>query len=88
MEYFDDYLKKQVEDLSVKYMRIDDLFKNIALVVFGSELNIDPNNPAESQKLLKVPKMTHYYYYWERRVYNALVKMVLRALLGLKSLFQ
>jgi len=36
----------------------------------------------------KAPWMRDYYYYWERRVYNALVKMVLRALLSLKNLLQ
>lgn len=32
------------------------------------------------------PYMKEYYYYWERRIYNALVKMILRALLSLKNL--
>jgi dynein heavy chain, axonemal len=34
------------------------------------------------------PKMKEYYYYWERRVYNALTKMILRALLTYKNLIQ
>jgi dynein heavy chain len=32
--------------------------------------------------------MKEYYYYWERRVYNALTKMILRALLTYKNLIQ
>jgi dynein heavy chain len=31
-------------------------------------------------------KMKEYYYYWERRVYNALVKMIMRALISFKNL--
>ena len=34
------------------------------------------------------PVMKEYYYYWERRVYNAIVKMVLRALISFKNLIQ
>lgn len=30
--------------------------------------------------------MKEYYYYWERRVYNAITKMILRALLSFKNL--
>ena len=30
--------------------------------------------------------MKEYYYYWERRVYNALFKMILRALVSFKGL--
>lgn len=30
--------------------------------------------------------MKEYYYYWERRIYNALFKMILRALISFKSL--
>lgn len=30
--------------------------------------------------------MKEYYYYWERRIYNALIKMILRALLSFKAL--
>jgi len=32
--------------------------------------------------------MKEYYYYWERRVYNSLVKMILKALSSFKSLIQ
>jgi len=30
--------------------------------------------------------MKEYYYYWERRIYNALVKMVLRGIIQFKYL--
>lgn len=33
-------------------------------------------------------QMKEYYYYWERRVYNAILKMILRALLSFKNLIQ
>ena len=32
------------------------------------------------------PVMKEYYYYWERRIYNALFKMTLRALVSFKAL--
>jgi dynein heavy chain len=35
---------------------------------------------------LRNSSMKEYYYYWERRIYNALVKMVLRGLLSYKNL--
>lgn len=46
------------------------------------EQNICNSSTRSSQK------MKEYYYYWERRVYNALTKMILRALLTYKNLIQ
>lgn len=34
------------------------------------------------------PNMKEYYYYWERRIYNALIKMVLRGIIKFKYLIQ
>lgn len=32
------------------------------------------------------PIMKEYYYYWERRIYNALFRMIMRALVSFKAL--
>ena len=33
------------------------------------------------------PEMRPYYYYWERRIFNAITKMIIRALSANKILF-
>jgi dynein heavy chain, axonemal len=47
--------------------------KNIEISIFESETQ-------------KRPEMKEYYYYWERRVYNALIKMVIRGILTYMNL--
>jgi dynein heavy chain len=74
LNYFDKYLHTEIDSLSDKYMRIGEtMLPQIAMAIYEKN----------DQKL---PKMRMYYYYWERRVYNALVKMIIRALLSFKAL--
>lgn len=76
VDYFDDELKKSIKSLADKYKTIGEtMLPQIAMAVFEKN----------DQKL---PQMQRYYYYWERRVYNALVKMIVRALLGLKATYE
>ena len=69
-------MQKTVVELSEKHKIIGDQFlKNIEEFVLGT-----------STKCSIV--MKDYYYYWERRIYNALLKMTIRALLSFKSLVE
>jgi len=72
--YFEDHMQKVVNELVDKYKIIgDQLLKSI-------EEHVHKNSSRACKS------MREYYYYWERRVYNALVKMILRALLSFKNL--
>jgi len=74
--YFEEHQKKTVEELVEKYKLIGDNFLR----------NIEESILNTSSKNARI--MKEYYYYWERRIYNALVKMILRALLTFKNLIQ
>lgn len=74
--YFEEHMKKTVEELVEKYKLISENFLR----------NIEESILNTSSKNAKI--MKEYYYYWERRVYNGLVKMILRALLTFKNLIQ
>lgn len=74
--YFEEHMKKTVEELVEKYKLIGENFLR----------NIEESILNTSSKNAKI--MKEYYYYWERRVYNGLVKMILRALLTFKNLIQ
>jgi len=69
--YFEKDQQEIVNDLVANYFKIPDLLKTIEEGVLGTITK-------------KAPQMKEYYYYWERRVYNALTKMILRALITLK----
>ena len=72
--YFEEHMKKTVEELVDKYKVVGDNFlKNIEESIL--------NTSTKNAKIMK-----EYYYYWERRVYNSLVKMIMRALLSFKNL--
>lgn len=74
MAFFEEYMNKVVNENVEKYNMIGDQFlKNIEEGIMGTSTK-------------KSPDMKEYYYYWERRVYNALVKMILRALLSYKNI--
>jgi dynein heavy chain len=78
IQHFEKFLNQQVESLAEKYSKIGlSMLPNIAMAVFESK---GENN--------KHPDMRNYYYYWERRVYNALVKMIVRALITYKTLLR
>ena len=74
--YFEDHMKKCIDELVNNYKLIGENFlKNIEESIL--------NSSTRSAKIMK-----DYYYYWERRVYNALVKMTLRAFLSFKNILQ
>jgi dynein heavy chain len=69
-------MQAEVDTLADKYLKIGSaMLPQIAMAVF------EISNKGE-----KMEEMRLYYYYWERRVYNALVKMIVRALLTYKAL--
>jgi dynein heavy chain len=69
-------MQAEVDTLADKYLKIGSaMLPQIAMAVF------EVSNKGE-----KLEDMRLYYYYWERRVYNALVKMIVRALLTYKAL--
>ncbi len=75
-EYFDTYLNKQVIELVKDYQNIGDMYlKSI------EECTVKTNNQG-------APEMRPYYYYWERRIFNGITKMIIRALSANKVLFQ
>jgi|JI61114C2RNA_FD_contig_91_942756_length_3598_multi_2_in_0_out_0_4 dynein heavy chain len=72
--YSDEHLQRTVAEISEKYNIIGEQFlKNIEESILGTNTKC-------------APLMKEYYYYWERRVYNALFKMILRALVSFKAL--
>ena len=78
VSHFEKYLQTEVESLAEKYQKIGDaMLPQIGLAVF------DTHGDA-----FRMPEMKNYYYYWERRVYNALVKMIVKALLTYKTLLK
>ena len=78
VNYFEKFLQTEVESLADKYMKIGNaMLPQIAFAIFDINGNAD-----------KLPQMRYYYYYWERRVYNSLVKMIVKALLTYKALLK
>jgi dynein heavy chain len=72
--YFEEHMQRVVGEMSDKYKIIGEQFlKAIEEGVLNTSTRCSE-------------KMREYYYYWERRVYNALFKMILRALLTFKAL--
>jgi dynein heavy chain len=66
----------EVDTLADKYLKIGSaMLPQIAMAVF------EASNKGEKHEDMRL-----YYYYWERRVYNSLVKMIVRALLTFKAL--
>jgi dynein heavy chain len=78
-EFFESHLKLTVDSLVKDYQNIGDLYlKHI------QESTVKVN---EKEKHLPIPAMQKYYEYWERRIFNAITKMVVRALAANKVLF-
>lgn len=74
ISYFESDMKTVVSSLSDKFLRIGEtMLPQIAMAVF------EKNDR-------KVREMRPYYQYWERRIYNALIKMIIKALLEFKQL--
>ena len=74
LSYFEKHQQEIVDDLVANHAKISDHLKTIEETILETSTK-------------KAEKMKDYYYYWERRVYNALVKMVLRALITLKCYY-
>jgi len=72
--HFDEHMKRITNENVEKYNMIGiNFLKQIEESIFETST-------------MKREEMKEYYYYWETRVYNALIKMVLRALLTYKNL--
>ena len=66
-EYFDSHRTKILEDLVSSYKAIGDTYlKSI------EECTVKSSSQG-------APEMQTYYQYWERRIFNALCKMIIRA---------
>lgn len=78
VSYFEKHMTTTMDTLSDKYLKIGSaMLPQIGMAVFTATADVE-----------KIPEMRKYFYYWERRVYNALVKMIARALLTLKALLK
>lgn len=66
-DYFDQHRVKVVNELVRDYEEISNFLKQIEQVAFGTDE-------------LNRPEMFDYYKYWERKVFNALASMTIRAL--------
>jgi dynein heavy chain len=73
-EYFESHRQTTVTELRAMYERIG--YYLVEIEITTVETN---TNAAES--------MLEYYHYWERRVFNAITKMIIKALLTLQALF-
>jgi dynein heavy chain len=78
-EYFETHRVKVITELVKDYQNIGDLYlKHI------QESTVKVN---EKDKHLPIAQMEKYYDYWERRIFNAITKMIVRALAANKTLF-
>lgn len=78
-EFFEKYREKQIQQLVKDYREIGDVYlKNI-------QENTVKVNEGQSHEPIK--EMEKYYEYWERRIFNAITKMIVRALAANKTLF-
>ena len=75
-DYFESYRVKEVATLATDYQNIgDNYLKTIEQQTFKSTSQGHP-------------EMKIYYYYWERKIFNAINKMIIRALATNKALLQ
>ena len=73
-DYFDNYRTKEINTLVKDYQNIgDNYLKTIEQQTFKSTTQGHP-------------EMKIYYYYWERKIFNAINKMIIRALATNKAL--
>ena len=74
-EYYDTFRSKVVAELVKDYTEIGDMYlKSI------EECTVKTNNQGAEE-------MRPYYYYWERRIFNAITKMIVKALATNKVLW-
>jgi len=73
-QYFEEHMNRVTLELKEKYNIIG---RNLLPKI---EETIE-NKSTGSSKIMK-----EYYYYWEGRIFNALIKMILKALISFKNL--
>lgn len=79
-EYFENHRVKVLDELIKDYQNIGDLYlKSI------EECTVKNTNDANSNKASD--EMRPYYMYWERRIFNAITKMIVRALASNKTIW-
>ena len=74
-EYFDGFLNKALVELVKDYQNIGDMYLRSI-----EECTVKTNMQGAKE-------MQPYYYYWERRIFNAITKMIIRALSANKVLW-
>ena len=74
-EYFDSHRQKVLEELVNSYKDISDKYLRSI-----EECTVKTSTQGAEE-------MRTYYYYWERRIFNALTKMTIRAMAAIKTLF-
>jgi len=78
-DYFESYRAKTIASLVKDYQNIGDLYlKHIQ----ESTVKV-----SEKDKHIPIKEMEKYYEYWERRIFNAITKMIVRALAANKTLW-
>jgi dynein heavy chain len=78
-DFFENHRVKVLQQLVVDYQNIGDLYlKHIQ----ESTVKTSSKNAHEPIK-----EMEKYYEYWERRIFNAITKMIVRALAANKTIF-
>lgn len=79
-EYFESHMKKVLDELVNEYQDIGNLY----LKSIDEQCTV--KSPGDSSQ--SSTEMETYYMYWERRIFNAITKMIVRALAANKTLFQ
>ena len=75
-EYFDVHREKVIAELVKDYQNIGDIYlRSIEECTFRKNTQ-------------NCEQMRQYYYYWERRIFNAIVKMTIRAMAACKALWR
>lgn len=79
-DYFESYRVKMIASLVKDYQNIGDLYLKH---IYESTVK----NKGDERKSYKSEEMRPYYMYWERRIFNAISKMIVRALAANKTLW-
>lgn len=78
MEYFDTYRNKLLAELVKDYQNIGDIYLK----------SIEETTCKQKEVHKKNEDMAPYYQYWEKRIFNAITKMIIRAMASNKALWQ
>ena len=80
MEYFDSHTKKVLAELVKDYQNIGDQdLKQIEAATVSAK--------SDSSSTELKEEMRPYFQYWERRIFNAITRMIIRAMAASKTLF-